>query len=362
MIYAVLPHLVMGAMYCQYALLAFCMFAALTAGVAMQRLSARMPRLLPWCLAMLTAADLTYFGADKPMNSAVGNYSHESSEQEIDGYPGALSKIHGLIGSTVPALRVDYLDKDAWRWIIASGMFRIPTADGDNAFMLRRIDRLRRLFCTARNLWDRDLAVSRLHSPLISMLNTGFLTGYSSPPRDAGLDLDFTAEIGGLRFYRVPDPLPRFYLVPRLHVVRGPDEAFAHLADAGFRPAEEAVVETGEPLPTDFPGKGSVRVARYSANRVELDVAVSDRAFLATSETLYPGWSVSINGTPASFYMTNGAFRGIVLNKGKSRIVMRYWPPRFLVWAGLSLLSTLAAVIAAVSGVGRLRTRTDRAL
>jgi hypothetical protein len=349
LIYTLLPRLVMSAMYCQYALLAFCMFVSLTAAIALQRISARAPKWVPWCLALLTAADLTFFGADRPMDSAPGNYRQEHSEQEINGYPGALRKIQRLTASTVPPLRIDYLDTDTWIFILASDIFKLPTADGDSAFMLQRIYRLRRLFCAAKNVWDRDIPVSRLDSPLVSMLNTGFLAGRSAfPSGDAGAGLKFIGEIAGLRFYQAPDPLPRFYLVHGLHIVRDPDEAFAYLAQPSFHPAEEAVVETEDPLPASAPGGGSVRVERYSANRVEVHVVASDRAFLVTSEVLYPGWRVSVNGAPARFYMTNGAFRGIALNKGANQIVMTYWPPRFFVWMAISLASTLAALGGAI--------------
>jgi hypothetical protein len=349
LIYTHLPRLVRGALYGEYALLAFCMFVALTAAIALQGISVRVPKWLPWCLALVTAADLTFFGADRPMNAAPGNYTQENSEQEIRGYPGSLIKIKQLTGSTVPRPRIDYLDSDPLEFIFGPEMFQLPTADGNNPFMLKRISRLRRLFGVARNVWDRDIPVSRPESPLIKMLNIGFLAGHSVlPSPDAGARLDFTAAIAGLRFYHVADPLPRFYLVHGLHVVRGPDEAFEYLAQPSFNPVEEAVVETEDPLPASAPGTGFVRVERYSANRVELNVVVSDRAFLATSETLYPGWRVSVNGTPSAFYMTNGAFRGMVLSKGANRIVMTYWPPGFLVWAALSFSSMMAALVGVV--------------
>jgi uncharacterized membrane protein YfhO len=53
---------------------------------------------------------------------------------------------------------------------------------------------------------------------------------------------------------------------------------------------------------------------------------------------------VKINGKNAPFYMTNGAFRGIVLNAGTNRIVMEYWPGSLLAGAIVSALSAVLLV------------------
>ena len=74
------------------------------------------------------------------------------------------------------------------------------------------------------------------------------------------------------------------------------------------------------------------------------------RAFLASSETLYAGWTATINGKPARFHMTNGVFRGLMLDGGVNRIVMTYWPERYLLWASISFVSALLAIAGLVLG------------
>jgi hypothetical protein len=342
--YSRLPHLVRGALYAEFALLAFCMFAALTAAVTLQHVAARAPAWLLWCIALVTAVDLIYFGADRPMNSAPGGYTAENSEYEISGYPGALTKIRDLVGSTIPPWRIDYLDRDPWTFVWGSDLLKLPTADGDNPFMLKRIYLLRRLFCSG-SYWEREEPVSRLTSPLVRMLNVRFLAGHSARPPD-GMRTRFplAAEIAGLRFYRVPDSLPRFYLVSRVRVSSGPDETFSYLARSDFDPAQEALVEANDLRPLDSLGSGVIHVERYSPNRIELKVSAAGRAFLATSEPLYPGWTAWVNGHPARLYMTNGAFRGMMLDPGANQIVMTYWPPGFFIWVAMSGASVLVAV------------------
>ena len=210
---------------------------------------------------------------------------------------------------------------------------------------LRRILSVRRLFCAGHS-WERQLNVSNLSSPLVRMLNVAYLASSAFPfTQELGPErLPLAGDIAGLRFYKRPDPLPRFYLVRRLQIANGPDEAVSYLGRADFAPGEEAVVESKELRPDGSLGGGTVQVGLYSANRIELNVVTDGRAFLASSETFYPGWSATINGKPAPFHMTNGAFRGLMLDGGVNRVVMTYWPERYLLWAAISVVSVLLAI------------------
>ena len=130
-------------------------------------------------------------------------------------------------------------------------------------------------------------------------------------------------------------------MVRRLHISSGPEETFSYLARSDFAPSEEAVVEADDLPPYERLASGTVNVERYSPNRIELSVVTNDRAFLASSEVLYPGWTASTNGKPSHLYMTDGAFRGLMLGPGINRVVMSYWPQGFLIWAAISIVSLL---------------------
>jgi hypothetical protein len=241
-------------------------------------------------------------------------------------------------------------------------MLKLPTANGDNPFMLRRLLLLRRLFCTG-NYWERQIPVSRLDSPLINMLNIGFLAGRSGLSSDLlrGTRLQPAGEIAGVRFYANPGVLPRFFLVRRLYISSDSDETFSYLSRPDFKPDEEAVVEAGG-LRTDQPfGTGVTKVERYSPNRIDLSVSTTGRAFLASSEALYPGWSATINGKPARLYMTNGSFRGLMLESGANHVVMTYWPERFPVWAAISIVSLLFVIAGLIVPIWRYKLFTAEA-
>ncbi|MGO4881726.1 MAG: hypothetical protein ACLP59_12995 [Bryobacteraceae bacterium] len=61
-----LPLLLRGSLYAEYALMAFCLFAALTAAAALEHIGRRWPVWLLWAIALFTAADLIHFGANRP--------------------------------------------------------------------------------------------------------------------------------------------------------------------------------------------------------------------------------------------------------------------------------------------------------
>ena len=349
--YTHLPRFIRGALYAEFALMAFCMFMALTSALALNRIAHRAPAFVLWCLALLTALDLTYFGSDRTMNSMPGGYQGENSEYHISGFPGALSDVQKLVDIANPPLRLDYMDNEPWNFIQGSEIFKLPTADGDNPFLLKRILFLRRLFCGGYP-WERELPVNRPGSPLVSMLNTGYLGALSGVTSDklshSGLEL--AGQFAGLRFYRVPQPLPRFFLVRRLHLSHSAEETFSYLARQDFKPADEAIVEARDLPFAGTLGGGAVSVKLYMPNQIELEVAAGGPAFLASSETLYPGWTVTINGKPRRFYMTNGAFRGVALDPGANHVVMTYWPEGFLIWTAISIASLILALAGLLFG------------
>ena len=344
-----LPRLLRDALYAEFALMAFCFFAGLTAAVALDRLGKRAPEVLLWALALFTSFDLIHTGRHRPMNSFAGGYQEENSEYRITGYPNLVEELQGLAGRGFPPSRIDYTDNRFEAGFHGSELFRLPTPNGDNPFLLERVWRLRFLYATARP-WERQLSVNHIDSPLLSMLNVSWLVSYTELPRDrverAGLGLHGVLN-GGLWVYENPRALPRFFLVPHVRHSSGEHESLRLLARPDFDPAREAIVEgiTGD---RDFSAAGSVSVKEYRANRVHLVVNANGPAFLATSETMYPGWQAIVNGRPQSFLMTNGAFRGLNVSAGISDVIMEYHPPHLALLLSVSLITLFAALAAAI--------------
>lgn len=355
-IYVRLPSLVRGALYADYALMAFCFFAGITAALMLERFHGRFPRAVLWAVALFTSYDLIHTGSNRPMNSAQGGYRSADSEYGFAGRKDLLDELRKLVNQTFPPSRIDYLDDTLAPAILGGEMFRLPTPDGDNPFMLRRIRYLRRLFCRGE-WWERVLPVSRTDSPLLKMLNVSWVIG---PPvsedqaRQLGLEYQETLE--GVTIYRSPGALPRFFLVPRVR--RSPDQSttFQLLGEAGFDPEQEAIVEWPFGDRTGL-AAAPVVVKSYTPNRIQLAVETSGPAFLASSETLYPGWQARVNGKSQPLWMTNGAFRGLALPAGSNEIVMEYRPAYlgFSLWfSGVLALVTMAAAACAYGAIQRV--------
>lgn len=174
----------------------------------------------------------------------------------------------------------------------------------------------------------------------------------------------------GFSIYRVPDPLPRVYLVT--HVRRAADgaEALALVTHADFDPRRAAVVE-GLPagLSTDL-GNGlngfqAVRSADIQDgwNTVVVRVEAPGPALLVLSDTTYPGWQAFVDGVPAPLLRANYAFRAVALSGGAHEVVFRYTPDSFT-WGGRISLISLAVLLglAALSWrhqIGGLRLRSS---
>jgi len=346
-LYLHLPYILRGALYSEYALMAFTFFAGITAAVTLDRVGGRLPRVLLWAIALLTVYDLIHTGADRPMNTDRGGYKTGDLSYRVQEEAVA-TRIRSLAGKSQPPARVDYTDRQFYEGFLAPGMLGIPTTSADNPFQLLRVMHVRWLYATGVP-WDRGLVVNRVGSPLLNMLNVSLLAGASpiSANQADSAGLEALPPDQGMYLYRNPHALPRFFLVPRTQRSAGEAETLRLLAQPSFNPADEAIVEG---MPNDQHGlaTGDVRVRFYGPNRVELSVAVDRPAFLVTSEAMYPGWEATVNGAPRPLWMTNGAFRGLSLPAGKSRIEMRYRPVHLLLFAWLSVIAGLTVIVVAL--------------
>jgi hypothetical protein len=338
-VFGLLPKLVRSASYAWLAMAAFCFFVGATAAVVLDHLGRRAAPAVLWIVALATSADLILTGGNRPMNAAHGGYqSITATEFDYQRDAAALRALQGMVRTSNPPLRTDYAD--VWApGILAGGMLGMPTSDGHVPFMLRRMMLLRRLFTDGKPE-DRNRPVSRLDSPLLRMLNVGYIgTLFEIPQeRSAAAGLSRAGSHAGLTMYRVPRPLPRFWMVPSVRYSAGETETFQILARPDFDPEREAVVESKFKA-TSGMSVGAVRVLEYRPDEIRLHVESAGAGFLATSEPMYPGWEATCNGAVTAIVMTNGVFRGISIPPGSSEILMTYHPHRLGVSALLSVLA-----------------------
>ncbi len=144
--------------------------------------------------------------------------------------------------------------------------------------------------------------------------------------------------------YKLPNALPRAYMVPQVKMVPDQAKAIEEILKDGFDPLQSVVLEKmSQVSPVDGQG-GKVLDLRYEGpNRIEV-TAESLGGYLVLLDSFYPGWRVLVNGREQGLFRANGLFKAVFLEPGRHQIVFSY-EPRYFVWGLLTSLISLCLVI-----------------
>lgn len=142
-----------------------------------------------------------------------------------------------------------------------------------------------------------------------------------------------------------PDALPRWFLPSGVEVLEpGAVEPWI----AGLRdPGRVALLrgEAGSWRPGLRPGGPyPVRLLAGSPGRVDLEIPAGEETLLATSIPWSAGWKARMDGQDLQILTVNGAFVGVRLPAGATRIELRFLPPGLVAGAvacGASLLGVI---------------------
>jgi hypothetical protein len=159
---------------------------------------------------------------------------------------------------------------------------------------------------------------------------------------------------GDVKIYENLDVLPRAFLVHRVLAAADDETAVALMVNEAFDPAAEIVLNSAEPTWAQ-PARGgeSVRVVRYAAERVEVELTAAAPGYLVLADAWYPGWEALMDGEPVAIRRADVLFRAVAVETGVHHVVFTYRPAslRFGVW-----LSLAAAVVLLVLPLfGRVR-------
>jgi hypothetical protein len=163
--------------------------------------------------------------------------------------------------------------------------------------------------------------------------------------------------------YENPSAIPRCFTVDQARVV--PEEEAIKLANSlEFHPREMVLLEERPPaMPgpvTDLATSGSVSVKVDDAEFFEAAVTMKRDGFLVLMDTMLPGWSATVDGSPSRIYRANSVGRAVFLREGTHIVQMRYRAPGFAVGAVVSGIGWAAWIATAiVLGIRRRRRRSD---
>ena len=169
------------------------------------------------------------------------------------------------------------------------------------------------------------------------------------------------------KVYENPRAFPRSWLVHDVRLEPDEDTALNDLHSGRIDPHQTALLTTplprsiqaGTPLPNE-----TVSIRSYSPNRITAVAHSGSAALLVFSELCDPEWYATVNGTPATIYRANGAFRSVLVPPGDSTVELRYRPWSIYIGALLSIAAFLAtfAVLFSAWRTARISSSPHRAV
>jgi len=341
-VFQLLPKIVKGSAYVEFASVTYSFGCATAAALVLDRLTRGRER---WAaaLTLFTGVELLSISSNRPMNTGEGGWKRHDSPRQIMHDAALLGWLRSLVSETEPPWRTDTAEYNP-RFTSGAPMFRLPSANGDNAFAPLRMLSYRGLY-TKVVPWARQFPVVKFDSPLIDAASVGFLMQNEAPSDETSLlaaGWRRTAVPGErpLYVYRNLEVLPRFRLVGVVKTAGDAAEALRLLPDLDVR--NSAVIEGR--LPFEM-GGGSVAsrvvVRRYEVQNVLLEADAGRPSILFAGEGYAPGWKASVDGRRVPVYPANVAFMGIPVTQGRHSVAMWYSPDSLYWGVGISLAAWL---------------------
>lgn len=153
---------------------------------------------------------------------------------------------------------------------------------------------------------------------------------------------------GDVKIYENLDYLPRVFLVHRAEVVSGPKE----ILEAMLGGVQTYVVlsDYAGPVPDHagsgamLPGEG-VETILYQGSRMVVKAKLTVPGFLVLSESFYPGWRATVDGSEVAILRANLLFKAIYLPAGEHTVEFRYSPASLALGMLISAISLVLAVV-----------------
>jgi putative Ca2+/H+ antiporter (TMEM165/GDT1 family) len=310
----------------------FCVFSlalAVLAGLGAERLlpSSR----LQIAAGIVIVCDLILVSSGRPMNQNSTKLEPGIAHDSVDGSPEIIARLREITGRAVPPYRFDARPGVPFLWSSSAPVIGIPTANGCDPLAPERTIDARLAFASGPR-WGTCYQVENPNSPMLNLMNVRALLSLTP---------------GGYQIQENTAVLERFFFVPHVQPVNTLAQAASVVQSPEFRPSEDAVVEApGEKIETFAPGV--VHVISYTASAIQLTTTASAPAFLVATESYYPGWEASIDGTPAHIYPTDAAFRGVMIPAGTHTVDFRFVPRTLYRSAIVSALALAALLVCLV--------------
>lgn len=234
--------------------------------------------------------------------------------------------------------------------------YQIPAVSGKNQQFPKWYREFASLVEPQNNL--SHVVFDKYRSPYLDLLNVRYVLTYDDANLAGEDRLIKKAE--GLSVYENENVMPRAFFVSRVVEAESHAEAIKALADSSFDVRTTAVVETGiksaenqklvdAPAQTADPRRltgqsGSLAdtskaiITEDKRNRVVIQTDSDTDGLLVLSDNYYPGWRVSIDGSPAQLFRANCAMRAVNVPAGRHVVSFAFVPATLFasVYVGLA--------------------------
>lgn len=162
-------------------------------------------------------------------------------------------------------------------------------------------------------------------------------------------DLQEVARLPGLfveplRILRVPQPLPRTYVVGGARIA---DEApsLRLIEDPSFDPTREIILPEGAPVSAPPTPMGTSRIVEWKPDRVRIEADLASPGYVVLVDSYDPSWRATVDGAPADILRANVAFRAVRLPPGRHLVEMACRPASVRLGLAISALTAAALLV-----------------
>lgn len=134
------------------------------------------------------------------------------------------------------------------------------------------------------------------------------------------------------------------WFVSRLDFVGGADAEMAALGDIDTKHAAVADEAFREQLDGSALSIGTVRLTQYAPNELHYTVQSDGGGVVVFSEIYYPGWTVTIDGTPVEAGRADYLLRALRVPAGQHEVVFEFRPSSIAVTDGIAF-AAIAAIL-----------------
>jgi hypothetical protein len=160
-----------------------------------------------------------------------------------------------------------------------------------------------------------------------------------------------------VRIYKFAGALPRLAVYTAVKTAQSDADALVQLAAPAFDPSKTAVITVADPAARNVAAKlasggapvraGSIET--YASQVVRGSVDTPAPALAVLNDSIYPGWTATVDGVPTAIVPANYMFRGVLVPAGRHVVEFRYAPESFRLGLVITAISLLlcAALLAA---------------